>query len=258
MPEIDASARIDPEADLADDVRVGPYSIIGPNVRIGPGTQIGPHVVISGHTTIGRDNQICQFASIGEAPQHRAYKGEPTRVEIGDGNLIREFCSIHRGTTFDDGVTVLGNNNLLMAYVHVAHDCVLEDGITMANGASVAGHVRVGSGVVFGGFALVHQFCRVGRFAFLGHSAGVLKDVPPFVRCAGYLAKPYGINSLALRRAGFDNAGVAEVKRVYKLIYRSKLRLTEARERLAKGEDSSEIAQEVARFLTDTKRGIIR
>lgn len=258
MPRIDETARIDPEARLAEDVEVGPYSIIGPNVSIDAGTRIGPHVVISGHTSIGRDNQICQFASIGEAPQHRAYQGEPTRVEIGDGNMIREFCSIHRGTTFDEGVTVIGDQNMLMAYVHVAHDCMLGDHITMANGASVAGHVRVGSGVVFGGFSLVHQYCRIGRFAFLGHSSGVLKDVPPFVRCAGYAAKPYGINSLALRRGGFDNADLAEVKRIYKLIYRSKLRLTDAREQLSDGTGNTEIAQEFARFLADSRRGIIR
>lgn len=258
MPEVDDTARIDPQAKLAADVQVGAYSIIGPNVSIGAGTRIGPHVVISGHTSIGRNNEICQFASVGEVPQHRGYQGEPTRVEIGDGNVIREFCSIHRGTTFDQGVTVLGDNNLLMAYVHVAHDCMLADRITMANGASVAGHVRVGSGVVFGGFALVHQFCRVGRFAFLGHSTGVLKDVPPFVRCAGYSAKPYGLNTLALRRSGFDDTDVAEVKRIYKLIYRSKLRLADARERLTDDAGGTELAQEVARFLADSQRGIIR
>lgn len=258
MPEVDETARVDPQAELADDVRIGPYSIIGPNVRIGAGTRIGPHVVISGHTSIGQNNEIAQFASIGEAPQHRGYQGEPTRVDIGDGNIIREFCSIHRGTTFDEGVTVLGDNNLIMAYVHVAHDCMLADRITMANGASVAGHVRVGSGVVFGGFALVHQFCRIGRFAFLGHSAGVLKDVPPFVRVAGYSAKPFGLNTVALRRSGFDDADVAEVKRVYKLIYRSKLRLAEARERLAGDAGGTEIAAEIARFLAESQRGIIR
>lgn len=258
MPEIDATAQVDSRAELAGDVQVGPYSIIGPDVSIDAGSRIGPHVVISGHTQIGRNNQVSQFASIGEAPQHRGYNGEPTRVEIGDGNMIREFCSIHRGTTFDEGVTFLGNNNLLMAYVHVAHDCAFADGITMANGASAAGHVRVGSGVVFGGFALVHQFCRIGRLAFLGHSSGVHKDVPPFVRCAGYLAKPYGLNSLALRRGGFEAADVAEVKRVYKVIYRSKLRLAQAREKLASEANGSDIVEEVAQFLSDSQRGIIR
>lgn len=258
MPTVDQTARIDPDARIADDVEVGPYSIIGPNVHIDAGTRVGPHVVISGHTGIGRDNQICQFASIGEAPQHRAYQGEPTRVEIGNGNTIREFCSIHRGTTFDQSVTSIGDHNMLMAYVHVAHDCMLGDHITMANGASVAGHVRVGSGVVFGGFSLVHQYCRIGRFAFLGHSCGVLKDVPPFVRCAGYSAKPYGINSVALRHSGFDDADVAEVKRVYKLVYRSRLRLSDARERLAQAGDEAAIAHEFARFLADSRRGVIR
>lgn len=257
MSGIDASACIDPSACLAEDVTVGPYSVVGPEVSVGAGTRIGPHVVLTGHTTIGRDNQIAQFASIGEAPQHRAYRGEPTRVEIGDGNVIREFCSIHRGTPFDDGVTTVGDNNMLMAYVHVAHDCRLADQITMANGASLAGHVHVGSGVVFGGFALVHQYCQVGRFAFLGHSSGAVKDVPPFMRCAGYSARPYGVNGVALRRNGFETADVAEIKRIYRLLYRSKLRMTEVQEQLA-ASGASVFAQEIAAFLAASRRGCIR
>jgi len=255
---IDATARVDPDAKLADDVEIGSYSIIGPDVEIGPGCWIGPHVSITGHTRIGRDNAIHPFSSIGDAPQHRGYKGEPTRVEIGDRNVIREFCSIHRGTVLDQGVTVIGNDNMLMAYVHVAHDCALADRITMANGASLAGHVRVGTGVVFGGFSLVHQFCRVGRLAFLGHSAGVLKDVPPFVRCAGYSAKPHGLNSLGMRRSGFDAEGVATVKRIYKLLYRSGLRMVEARAELEKLAPEEPLAAEYLEFIDHTQRGIIR
>lgn len=258
MARVDETARVDSQASIADDVEIGPYSIIGPNVSIGSGTRIGSHVVVSEHTTIGRDNEISQFASVGAPPQHRGYNDEPTRVEIGDGNIIREFCSIHRGTTFDDGVTVIGNHNMLMAYVHVAHDCKLDNRITMANGASLAGHVHVGSNVVFGGFALVHQFCRIGRYAFLGHSLGVLMDVPPFVRCAGYSASPYGINAVALRRNGFDRTDVSEIKRIYKLIYRSKLRLAEARERIVGESNNQELAQEFEHFLSNSQRGIVR
>lgn len=258
MANADETARVDPQASIADDVEIGPYSIIGPDVSIGAGSRVGGHVVISGHVTIGRDNEISQFASIGAPPQHRGYNDEPTRVEIGDGNTIREFCSIHRGTTFDDGLTAIGDHNMLMAYVHVAHDCKLENRITMANGASLAGHVHVGSNVVFGGFALVHQFCRIGRYAFLGHSLGVLMDVPPFVRCAGYSASPYGINAVALRRNGFDKADVAEIKRIYKLIYRSKLRLSEARERMLAESDHQDLAQEFEQFLAGSQRGIVR
>lgn len=256
-PAIDESARVHPDARLAGDVEVGPYSIIGPDVEIGAGCRIGSHVVINGHTRIGRDNQFFQFTSIGEAPQHRAYQGEPTRVEIGDGNVFREFCTVHRGTTVDKGLTTIGNDNLLMAYCHIAHDCVLGDGIIIANGASLAGHVQIGDRCLFGGFALVHQFVRVGRLAFLGYSTGVTKDVPPFVRCADHVATPHGINSVGMRRAGYGD-DVAEVKRIYKLIYRSGLLLAEAKAQLAEEAGGSAVACEFLEFLEGSQRGIIR
>src|SRR5699024_5875928 len=217
---IDPKAEVHPGAELADDVEVGPFSVIGPHVRIGSGTRIGPHVVITGHTTLGCDNQVFQFASLGAEPQHRVYKGEPTRLQIGDRNVFREYCSVHRGTTIDQSVTVIGNDNLLMAYVHIAHDCALGNGITMANGASLAGHVRMGDHCTLGGFALVYQFRHVGKLSFLAYSSGVVQDVPAFTRCAGSPAVPHGINSVGMRRHGYSEDDVAAIKNAYRIVYR--------------------------------------
>lgn len=257
-PRIHPSALIDPDAQLADDVTVGPFTTIGAHVEIGAGTWVGPNVVINGHTRIGRNNQIFQFSSIGEEPQHRVYKGEPTRVEIGDSNVFRENCTVHRGTMIDCGLTKIGSHNLLMAYVHIAHDCVLGDHIVMANGVSLAGHVLIEDHCLFGGFALVHQFCRVGRYAFLGHATGATRDVPPFVRCAGYTSKPYGINSVGMRRSGFEKDQIAQVKAAYKLIYRSNLRLSQAKEKLSELAVTQPHAGEFLAFMEGSKRGIIR
>lgn len=257
-PRIHPSAVIHPDAQLADDVRVGPFTTIGPHVVIGAGTWVGSHVVLNGHTRIGQNNQIFQFSSIGEEPQHRAYQGEPTRVEIGDDNVFRENCTVHRGTMIDRGLTKIGSHNLLMAYVHIAHDCVLADHIVMANGVSLAGHVLIEEHCLFGGFALVHQFCRVGRFAFLGHATGATRDVPPFVRCAGYTSKPYGINRVGMQRVGFEPERIAQVKALYKILYRSNLRLVEAKGKLAELAATQSHAKEFLDFLGGSKRGIIR
>lgn len=257
-PRIHSSAQIHQDAKLADDVSVGAFSIIGANVEIGAGTWIGPHVVINGHTRLGKENKIFQFCSIGEEPQHLAYKGEPTRVEIGDRNTIREFCTIHRGTTIDNSLTAIGNDNLLMAYGHIAHDCVMGNHNILANGVSLAGHVIIADKCLFGGFALVHQFCRVGHMAFLGYSTGVSKDVPPFVRCADHTSIPYGINTVGMKRAGYKLQDVATAKSCYKLLYRSNLRLVEAQEQLAEKAKDEPIAKEFAEFLEGSKRGIIR
>lgn len=254
---IDATARVHPDAKLGEGVSVGPYSIIGPDVEIGAGTRIDSHAVINGHTRIGRNNRVFQFTCIGEEPQHLAYKGEPTRVEIGDGNTFREFCTVHRGTMVDHGVTTIGHNNLLMAYCHIAHDCILGDNIIIANGASLAGHVQIGDRCLFGGFAMVHQFVRVGRMAFLAYATGVSKDVPPFVRCADHQSRPHGINVVGMKRAGFGD-DVNEVKRIYKLIYRSGLRLVEAREKLAQEAPDNPLSREFSEFLDGSQRGIIR
>lgn len=258
---IHPTAQIDSGAVLADDVQVGAFSIIGADVEIGAGTWIGPHAVIKGPTRIGRDNKIFQFTCIGEEPQHRAYAGEPTRVEIGDRNVFREFCTVHRGTVIDQSLTAIGDDNMLMAYVHIAHDCIMGNRNTMANGASLAGHVRIADQCLFGGFALVHQFCRVGRMAFLGYATGVSKDVPPFVRCADHVSVPYGINSVGMKRAGFDAQQIGEAKALYKTIYRSNLRLVEAMDEIEQRADKTTdgaLAGEMLEFLRGSTRGIIR
>ena len=257
MP-VDPSAQVHPEAQLADDVDVGPFSVIGPNVRIGAGTRIGPHAVITGHTHIGRENHIFQFVSLGAEPQHRVYKGEPTRLVIGDRNTFREYCSVHRGTTIDQSQTIIGDDNLLMAYTHVAHDCVLGNGITMANGASLAGHVRIGDFCILAGFALVYQFRRVGTMAFLAYCSGVQQDVPAFVRSSGAPAEPHGINSVGMRRRGYSEDEVAAAKQAYRTIYRSKLRLDQAREALREPAKHSEAVRVMLASLDAAQRGIIR
>jgi len=257
-PRIHPTAQIHQDAKLADDVRVEAFSIIGPNVEIGAGSWVGPHVVINGHTRMGKENKVFQFTCIGEEPQHLAYKGEPTRVEIGDRNVIREFCTIHRGTVIDNSLTVIGDDNLLMAYGHIAHDCVMGNRNIMANGVSLAGHVIIADQCLFGGFALVHQFVRVGRMAFLGYATGVSKDVPPFVRCADHTSVPYGINSVGMKRAGYTSTDVNQVKAHYKTIYRSNLRMVEAQKVLAEAAENDPFAKEYAEFLEGSKRGIIR
>ncbi|HLQ84690.1 MAG TPA: acyl-ACP--UDP-N-acetylglucosamine O-acyltransferase [Salinisphaeraceae bacterium] len=255
---IDPSAKVHPQAELDVDVEIGPFSIIGPNVRIGAGTRIGPHVVVSGHTTLGRDNEVFQFVSLGTEPQHRAYKGEPTRLEIGDRNVIREFCSVHRGTMLDQGVTVIGDDNLLMAYVHIAHDCVLGNGITMANGVTLAGHVHMGDYCTLGGFALVYQFRRVGMMSFLAYCSGVEQDMPAFLRCAGAPASPRGINSVGMRRRGYSEEDIAAVKHAYRIVYRSKLRLEEAKEQLQQPARENAVVATMLESLQQAEYGIIR
>lgn len=257
MP-IDTSARVHPEAQIADDVEVGPFTVIGAGVKIGAGSRVGPHVVIDGHTTIGRNNQISQFVSLGGEPQHRGYKGEPTELVIGDGNTFREYSSVHRGTMLDAGMTCIGDDNLLMAYTHVAHDCVLGNNITMANGASLAGHVHIDDHCILAGFALVYQFRHVGRLAFLAYCSGVVHDVPAFVRSAGSPAEPHGINSIGMRRHGYSDAEISAVKKAYRTLYRSKMRLAEAKEVIREQADSSPAVAAMLASLDSAKRGIIR
>lgn len=255
---IDPRAVIDPSAELDANVSVGPFAVIGAGVRIGSGTRIGPHVVIRGETRIGRDNQIFQFSSIGEDPQDKKYAGEPTRLEIGDRNRIREFCSIHRGTVQDGGVTRIGDDNLLMAYCHVAHDCLVGSHTVMANAASMAGHVRLDDWAILGGFTIVHQFCRIGAHSFTAMGSAIAKDVPPFVTIGGHPAKPYGINSEGLRRRGFDSQQISRIKRAYKTLYTAGLRLEDA---ILQIEDSCRECQEIqtfAQFLRASERSIVR
>jgi UDP-N-acetylglucosamine acyltransferase len=225
---IHASAVIDPKAELDADVEVGPYAVIGSDVQIGRGTRVGPHVVICGPTRIGTDNRIFQFASVGEDPQDKKYDGEKTRLEMGDRNVVREYVTLHRGTVQDRGVTRIGDDNLFMAYVHVAHDCRIADNVIMANAASLAGHVEVQDWAILGGFTIVHQFCRIGAHSFSAMGSVVAKDVPPFLIIGGHPAEPRGINVEGLRRRGFDAQVIQQLKNGYRLLYMSGRKLEDA------------------------------
>lgn len=229
---IDARAEVSPRAELAPDVSVGPYSVIGPHVTIGPGTVIGPHAVLNGPTTIGPGNRIFQFASIGDAPQDKKYGGEPTRLEIGARNVFREFTTVNRGTTHGDGVTRIGDDNLFMAYSHVAHDCTIGNHTTFANCAALGGHVEIGDWAGLGGLTAVHQFCKIGPHAFLGGGAIVTRDVPPYLLVVGNPAEPHAINTEGLKRRGFSAEQIHNIRHAYRIVYRSDLRLIEALERL--------------------------
>lgn len=231
---IDKTAIIDPSAKIANNVHIGPYSVIGADVEIGEGTWIGPHVVIEGPTRIGRDNKIYQFSSLGAAPQDLKFNGEKTYLEIGDRNTIREFCTLNRGTVQDKGYTRIGNDNLLMAYVHIAHDCVVGNHTIFANNASLAGHVSVEDYVTLGGFSGVFQFCRVGAYSFITTNSVVIKDVPPFVKVAGHYAKPYGLNTVGLQRRGFTEEVMTQLKRAYKMIYRNGFTVAQAVDEMKK------------------------
>jgi len=255
---IHATALVDARARIADDVDIGAYSIVGPDVSLGPGTRVGPHAVITGRTSIGARNRIFQFASVGDIPQDRKYGGEPTSTTIGDDNVVREFVSIHAGTAQDRGTTTVGDGNLFLAYTHVAHDCVVGDFTTFSNNAQIAGHVTIGDFAVLGAYAGVHQFCHIGAHAMLAAGAVVLQDVPPYVTAAGYPAKPAGTNKEGLRRRGFTPEQIAIVHRAYKVLYRSGLSLEDAREALAREADTQPLVATLARFLAESRRGIIR
>jgi UDP-N-acetylglucosamine acyltransferase len=256
---IDPRAVVDSLAHLAADIEVGPFTVIGPEVEIGQGTWIGPHVVIQGPTRIGRENRIYSFASLGEIPQDKKYGGERTWLEIGDRNTIREFCTINRGTVQDAGITRLGDDNWIMAYVHIAHDCQVGHRTVFANGASLSGHVQIGDDVVLGGFVLVYQFCRIGAHSFCGFACGVHKDVPPFVTVAGYRAQPHGINAEGLRRRGFPLDEIRAIKQAYKVLYRSDLRLEEAIEEIRKlAADFPRLQALVDFLLAPSVHGIVR
>ncbi len=255
---IDPRAIVAPDAEIADGVEIGAFSVIGAGVRIGPGTWIGPHAVINGPTTLGRDNKVFQFASVGDAPQDRKYKGEPTRLEVGDRNVFREFCSINRGTAGGRGVTRIGNDCLFMAYSHVAHDCIVGDNCILSNCTALAGHVELGDWVILSGYAGIHQFCKVGAHAFLANNAAVTRDVPPYLLVAGSPAEPKGVNSEGLKRRGFDAAQIANIKSAYRLFYRSGLKLAEAQERLAELAATQPELAPFVEFLGASERSIIR
>lgn len=255
---IDARALVSPEARLAADVTVGPFTVIGPGVEIGPRTIVGPHALINGPTSIGADNHLFQFTSIGDAPQDKKYRGEPTRLVIGARNVFREFCTINRGTTHDKGVTTIGDDNLFMACSHVAHDCTVGSRTVFANSAVLGGHVEVGDWVILGGLSAVHQFCKVGAHAFIAGGAMVRQDVPPYVMVQGDPAAPYAVNSEGLKRRGFDEGQIRAIREAYRILYRSDLKLAEARARLEPlAAERSEIKAFVD-FIQASTRSIVR
>jgi UDP-N-acetylglucosamine acyltransferase len=255
---IHPTALVHPGARLGPDVSVDAYSIIGEYVEIGAGTRVGPHVVITGHTRIGEGNRIFQFCSLGEEPQDKKYAGEPTRLEIGDHNVIREFCTFNTGTAQDVGVTRLGDHNWIMAYVHIAHDCQVGNHIIFANNATLAGHVHIGDYAILGGFTGVHQFCRVGAHVITGIASVVRQDIPPFLTVAGNPLAPFGINSEGLKRRGYSAEALSALKRAYKTLYKSGLSLADAQAAIAAEAQTQPELAPLAEFLASAGRGIVR
>ncbi len=255
---IHPTAIVHPDARLADDVEVGAYTLIGADVSIGAGTVVGPHVVINGHTTIGAHNRIFQFSSLGEIPQDKKYANEPTKLEIGDHNTIREFCTFNLGTAQDVGVTRLGSHNWIMAYVHLAHDCQVGNHTIFANNAQLAGHVHIGDYAILGGFTTVHQFVRVGAHVITGLGTALLQDLPPYVLASGNPCAPHGINSEGLKRRGFASPAIMAIKRAYKTLYKSGLTLTEAKAALQLQLQEHPELQLLTDFLAASERGIVR
>jgi UDP-N-acetylglucosamine acyltransferase len=254
---IDPRAIVEPGARIAEEASIGPFSVIGPDVSIGRGTRIGPHVVITGHTDIGEDCRVYQFASLGEAPQDTGYRDEPTRLVIGDRNVIREYVTISRGTPRGGGVTRVGHDNLIMAYVHIAHDCEVGNHTTLANAASLAGHVQVQDRAILGGFTLVHQFCRIGTHAFTSMGAALNRDLPPYTLASGNYARAIGINKLGLNRRGFPPDTVYALHQAFRLLVRGRDR----KGGMAAVEGLAARVPEVARFVEfvkESKRGIVR
>ena len=256
--EVHPSAIVDRRARLGEGVTVGPYSVLGPSVEVGEGTWIGAHVVLDGRIRIGRNNRIFHFASLGAPPQDKKYKGEDTTVEIGEGNTIREYVTINRGTSQDVGVTRLGNDNWIMAYVHLAHDCQVGSQTILANVTQLAGHVTIGDWAILGGNTLVHQHVHVGAHAFTGMGAALAQDVPPYVMAAGAPAEPVSINKEGLRRRGFSPETIEALKRAYKTLYRKGLALEEAKAALESQAASCPEVREILKFVAASKRGIIR
>jgi len=255
---IHPTAVVDSRAKLAAGVRVGPYTVIDGEVEVGEATSIGAHCVVTGATTIGRDNRIFHFCSIGEANQDKKYAGEPTRLAIGDRNTIREYCSLHRGTVQGGGVTTVGNDNWIMAYCHIAHDCHVGDHTVFANNATLAGHVTIGDHAVLGGFTGVHQFVKIGAHVMAGVSSVVLQDIPPYVTVAGHPCAPHGINAEGLKRRGFTPEALLALKRAYKTLYKSGLTLAQAKAELERQAGEAPEVRPIVEFLSTSTRGIVR
>jgi len=255
---IHPTAQVAPGAELGDGVAVGAYAVIGPDVQIGANTRVGPHVVVQGPARIGADNVIFQFASVGSAPQDKKYKGEPTRLEVGDRNVIRECVTLNRGTTKDQGVTRIGNDNLFMAYAHVAHDCQIGNQCVLANNATLGGHVHLGDWVIMGGLSAIHQFCKVGAHAFIANNAAVTRDVPPYVMTVGQPAAAHSVNSEGLKRRGFTPEQIRNIRNAFRLLYRSGLKLADATAQLeALAREQPEI-KPIVEFLPTSTRSIVR
>ncbi len=255
---IDERAVIDPSAELDEGVKVGPFTVIGAGVRIAAGTEIASHVVIKGPTDIGRDNRIFPFATVGEDPQDLKYAGEETRLVIGDRNRIREYATLHRGTVQDEGITRVGSDNLFMAYTHVAHDCRIADNCILSNGASLAGHAWLGEWAILGGFVGVHQFCRVGAHSFTGAGAILFKDLPPYVTAGGTPVAPHGVNREGLKRRGFSEQAMTNIRRAYKAIYKQNLKLEEALARIHEMAKETPEVGLMAEFIEASERSILR
>jgi UDP-N-acetylglucosamine acyltransferase len=257
-PKVHPTAIVAADAVLALDVQVGPYAVIGSQVEIGPGCVIGPHAVVHGPTKMGRENRVFQFSSIGEGPQDLSYKGEPTRLEIGDRNIFREFVSVHRGTTKDKGITRMGSDNMLLAYSHVAHDCIVGSHCVLSNFVGLAGHVEVGDWVILSAYSGVHQFCKVGAHAFLANNTAATYDIPPYVMAEGRPAVPRIVNEIGLKRRGFTPQQVRNIRNAFRVLYRSKLKLTEATEQLIVLAQTQPEVQPIVVFLQHSQRGIAR
>lgn len=259
---IHPTAVVDPAAEIDSSVVIGPYTVIGPNVRIDAGSEIGPHCMVDGLTSIGRDNRFYRFCSIGGMPQDKKYKGEPTRLEIGDRNMVREFTTFNTGTMQDGGVTTLGNDNWIMAYVHIAHDCHVGSNTILANSVQLGGHVTVGDWAILGGLTGVHQFCTIGAHSMTGGNSSLMQDTPPFVLAAGNPCRPVGVNVEGLKRRGFSPAVISSLRDAYKAIYRRGLSLDEARaelrERQRSEPETADALQTMLDFLDKSQRGIIR
>ena len=255
---IDPRAILAPDAEIGAGVVIGAFTVIGPGVKIGDGCWVGPHAVINGPTTLGRQNKVFQFASVGDAPQDKKYAGEPTRLEVGDRNVFREFCTINRGTVGGRNVTRIGDDCLFMAYSHVAHDSIVGNRCVLSNCTALAGHVELGDWVILSGYSAIHQYCKIGAHAFLANNAAVTRDVPPYLLVAGSPAEPKGINSEGLKRRGFEAGQISNIKNAYRLLYRSGLKLAEAEAQLKELAASQPELVPFVNFLSSSERSIIR
>lgn len=255
---IDPRAVVAPDAQIDADVEIGPFAVIGPQVAIGPRCWIGPHAVVNGPTVLGADNKVFQFASIGEASQDMKYKGEPTRLVVGDRNTFREYVSVHRGTVTGIGETRIGNDNLILAYSHIAHDCVLGSHIILSNVVNLAGHVELGDWVIMGGFAGAHQFCRIGAHAFIGNNTSVIQDIPPYVLATGHPAEPRAVNLEGLKRRGFTEEQIRVIRNAYRVLYRSDLRLEDAVAQLRGMAAEHDSLAVFVDFILQSTRGLAR